>query len=183
MNASANQKSWTYRGGAERIAAQFAPRLGGNSHRITAEIEVGNETPNGVIFANGGRTAGYALFVKNGQLIYEGTGRLATSSTPVHSQIIASESLPKGKSVIEVVATRIKSPAGDQDQDPFNPFRRAKAPAASLALMLTKYFTSHSSSMEKQSAPVSSKALPSAAVSAAARLAAAASAKAPTTWE
>lgn len=114
-NAAASEKtSWTYRGGAERIAAQFAPRLGGNSHTITAEIEVGDETPNGVIFANGGRTGGYALFVRNGQVVYEGTGRSAASPAPVHAQIVASEILPKGKSVIKVVATKLQTPANDR---------------------------------------------------------------------
>lgn len=117
-NASRNQTSWTYRGGAERIAAQFAPRLGGSSHTITAEVEVGDEPPNGVIFASGGRIGGFVLFAKNGQLIYEGTGRSSASPTPAHTQIIASEGLPKGKSVIKVVATRIKSPAGDQESTP-----------------------------------------------------------------
>ncbi len=95
-NSSTNQASWTFRAGAERISAQFAPRLAGNSHTITAEIEVGEEKPNGVIFAQGGRTGGYALFVKNGQVVYEGTGRSAAGSAAAHTQIIASEGLPKG---------------------------------------------------------------------------------------
>ena len=114
-NATRNQTSWTFRGGAERIAGQFGPRIGGNSHRITAEVEVGDETPNGVIFAYGGRNGGVVLFVKNGQLIYEGTPRSSSPSTVPHTQIIATGQLPKGKSVIEVDATRIEAPTGDQD--------------------------------------------------------------------
>ena len=47
-------------------------------------------------FAQGGRTGGYALFVKNGQLVYEGTGRSAAGSAAAHTQIIASEGLPNG---------------------------------------------------------------------------------------
>lgn len=117
-NQASLQTSWTFRPGAERIAAQYAPRIGGSSHRITAEIEVGDETPNGVIFANGGRTGGVVLFVKDGQVVYEGTPRSSFPSTVLHTQIIATERLPKGKSVIEVVATRIEPPAGDTVSTP-----------------------------------------------------------------
>ena len=109
-----NQTSWTFRDGVVRVAAQFAPRIGANSHKITAEVEVGDETPNGVIFADGGRTGGVALFVKNGRVIYEGTPRSTSPTTVKHTQIIANEPLPKGKSVIEIVATRVETPAGDQ---------------------------------------------------------------------
>ena len=117
-NQASLQTSWTFRSGAERIAAQYAPRIGGSSHRITAEIEVGDETPNGVIFANGGRTGGVVLFVKDGQVVYEGTPRSSFPATVPHTQIIATERLPKGKSVIEVVATRIEPPAGDTASTP-----------------------------------------------------------------
>jgi arylsulfatase len=114
-NGSRHQTSWTFRGGAERISGQFGPRIGGHSHRITAEVEVGDETPNGVIFANGGRTGGVVLFAKNGRLIYEGAPRSSSPAKASHTQIIATEQLPKGKSVIEVVATRAESASGDQD--------------------------------------------------------------------
>jgi hypothetical protein len=115
VNGSRHQTSWTFRGGAERISAQYGPRIGRNSHRITAEVEVGDKTPNGVIFAYGGRTGGVALFAKNGQLTYEGTPRSSSPTTAPHTQIIATEPLPKGKSVIEVDATRIDLPAGGQE--------------------------------------------------------------------
>jgi len=108
----ASKTSWTFRVGAERIPARFTPRLAGHSHTITAEIEVGEETPNGVIFAEGGRKGGFALFVKNGQVIYEGTPHSTTPATVPHTQIVAQENLPKGKSAIEVVATRVEAPAG-----------------------------------------------------------------------
>ena len=121
-NASRHQTSWTFRGGAERISGPLGPRIGGRSHRITAEVEVGDETPNGVLFAYGGRTGGVVLFAKNGQLIYEGTPRSTSPAKVSHTQIIATEPLPKGKSLVEVVAARVESPAGDPDV--------ASAPAA-----------------------------------------------------
>jgi len=114
-NGADTNTSWTFHAGAERIPARYQPRLAGHSHKITAEIEVGDETPNGVIFAEGGRTGGYVLFVKNGQLIYEVTPVSSLPSTVPHTQIIASESLSQGKSVIEVVATKITAPAAIQD--------------------------------------------------------------------
>jgi len=115
---SGPQTNWTFRAGAERIPARFTPALGDNSHHITAEIEVGDETPNGVIFAEGGRKGGFALFVKNGQVVYEGTPHSTSPATVPHIQINSKQRLPKGKSVIEVVATRVEAPAGDQGSTP-----------------------------------------------------------------
>jgi len=106
------QTNWTFQSGAERIPAHYTPRLGGNSHHITAEIDAGTVTPNGVIFAEGGRKGGFALFVKNGRVIYEGTPSSTSPATVAHTQIVASHRLPKGESVIEVVATRIPVPPG-----------------------------------------------------------------------
>jgi arylsulfatase len=118
---SARRTRWTYYAGAERIPPQYTPKLGGESHTITAKIEVGDETPNGVIFAQGGRAGGYALFVKDGRVIYEGTPGSATPATVPHTQIIGGEPLPKGKSVIEVIATRIEpaTEAGGAGQQGF----------------------------------------------------------------
>jgi len=40
------------------------------SHTITAEIEIPQETAQGVIVAQGGRFAGWSLYVKDGKLKY-----------------------------------------------------------------------------------------------------------------
>ena len=112
----ATRTNWTFYAGAARIPAAYTPKLGGGSHTITAEIEVGNETPNGVIFADGGRKGGFVLFVKNGQVVYEGTPRSSSPSTVKHIQIIGDEPLPQGKSVIEITATRAKAAAADPDE-------------------------------------------------------------------
>jgi arylsulfatase len=100
---ASKQTTWTYHGGAERISGKYAPRLNGHSHTITAEIDSGNETPNGVIFAQGGRTGGVVLFAKDGKLIFEGAGRGGVG----HTQIAASDPLAPGKSEIKIIATRI----------------------------------------------------------------------------
>jgi arylsulfatase len=125
-NQPTTQTSWTYRAGAERIPARFTPKLGRNGHRITAEIEVGDETPNGVIFAEGGRKGGFALFVKQGTVIYEGTPASTNPATVPHIQIVANTVLPKGKSVIEVVATAVKADAGASSAAPEPTARRGR---------------------------------------------------------
>jgi arylsulfatase len=40
------------------------------THTVTAEIEVPNETANGVVMAQGGRFAGWTLYVKDGKPAY-----------------------------------------------------------------------------------------------------------------
>ena len=112
-NAS-RRTTWTYHGGAERIGGQFAPRVAGRSHTVTAKVDTGKETPNGVIFAQGGRAGGIVLFVKDGRVIFEGVGRGGAK----HTQIAASEPLPAGKSEIEIVATKINSPEGAEPTPP-----------------------------------------------------------------
>jgi len=100
------QSSWTFRTGAERIPAKFAPRLGGKSYRITAEVEVGENQPSGVIFTQGGRKGGITLYVKDGRAVFELAPVSTSPATATHTLVAASEPLASGKSVIEVVATR-----------------------------------------------------------------------------
>ncbi len=60
---------FTYYGGASRLAETAAPNTKNVSHRITAQIDMpaGGE---GVILAEGGISAGFALYVQNGKLVY-----------------------------------------------------------------------------------------------------------------
>ena len=112
------QTNWTFQAGAERIPARYGPHLGGSAHHITAEVEIGTNKPNGVIFSEGGRKGGFALFVKDGLVIYEGTPSSTSPTTVPHTQIISSERLPQGKSVIEVVANRIEVAPGTPAAEP-----------------------------------------------------------------
>jgi arylsulfatase A-like enzyme len=98
---------WTYHGGASRISGQYTPRLNGNSHVITAKIDSGSARPNGVIFALGGRTGGVVLFVKDGKVIFEGSGQGGAQ----HIQIASPRILPPGKAEIKIIATRAKDAA------------------------------------------------------------------------
>ena len=60
---------FTYYGGVSRLAETAAPNTKNVSHRITAQIDMpaGGE---GVILAEGGISAGFALYVQNGKLVY-----------------------------------------------------------------------------------------------------------------
>ena len=100
------RNDWTFRAGAERVPAKYAPQLGSKSYRISAEIDAGKDTPNGLIFTQGGRKGGITLFVKEGRAVFEVAPVSASPATAPHAQVVASEPLPAGKSVIEVVATK-----------------------------------------------------------------------------
>ncbi len=80
-------KEFVYYGTTPRLPASAVPNLVG-SHRITASIEVPEGGATGVIAADGGRYGGFALYVKDGHLVYEQNffGRersVITSTTPL----------------------------------------------------------------------------------------------------
>ena len=75
-----------------RIPEGAAPNLKAKSHRITAEIEVPAKGAEGVILAEGGNSAGYTLFVKNGHVVYENN-----FFDKERDEITSSTALPKGK--------------------------------------------------------------------------------------
>jgi arylsulfatase len=62
--------SFTYYPGAVRIPEPMAPDIKNKSHRILAEIEVTERGPDGVLVAQGGTSAGWALYVSAGRLTY-----------------------------------------------------------------------------------------------------------------
>jgi len=108
-DAASTQKTWTFRPGAERVPAKFAPRLGANLHHLLAEIETGKEKANGIIFAQGGRKGGIVLFAKGGRVILE---LAPISVAPARSALLRLEaSLPKGKSTVEATFTRLSEAA------------------------------------------------------------------------
>ncbi len=65
-----NRKEFQYAGTMPRMPSKAAPQLL-NSHRITASIEVPASGASGVIVANGDREGGFALYAKDGRLVYE----------------------------------------------------------------------------------------------------------------
>jgi arylsulfatase len=60
-----------YPPGAVRISEPYSPPVKNKSHTITAYAEIPSGGANGVLVAAGGLYGGYALFVKDNQLMYE----------------------------------------------------------------------------------------------------------------
>ncbi|MBA4011741.1 MAG: arylsulfatase [Phenylobacterium sp.] len=68
--ADPNRTHFTYYPGALRLAETASPNTKNRSHRITAEIEMPKSGGEGMIVAAGGASAGYALYVQDGKLVY-----------------------------------------------------------------------------------------------------------------
>jgi arylsulfatase len=87
--------SFTYYEGMVRIPEGSAPDLKNKSYTITAEVNLTKENTNGVIVTQGGRPAGYGLFMKEGKLIfhynYLGIERF---------EVVSEDKLPLGESTI-----------------------------------------------------------------------------------
>jgi len=87
-----------YYSGAGHIAETSAAPTKNISHTITATIDVPKTgSPDGVIVANGGVSAGFALFIKNGKPVYE-----YNWFTQERYKIRSSETIKPGRNVIKV---------------------------------------------------------------------------------
>ena len=65
--ADPKRRRFTYYAGAVRLAETAAPNTKNRSHRIDIAIEKSGE---GVLLAEGGQSAGFVIYVKNGKPIY-----------------------------------------------------------------------------------------------------------------
>jgi arylsulfatase len=63
--------SFTYYPGMARVERQSSPNITNRSYTIEAAVEIPLEGAEGVLLAAGNRFGGYALFVKDGRLVYE----------------------------------------------------------------------------------------------------------------
>jgi len=86
---------FTYFEGASRLPENAAPNTKNRSHRITAVIEMPKRGGDGVIVAEGGVSAGFSLYVKDGKLVYHYNwfGRERTN-------LVSKEPLPAGESTV-----------------------------------------------------------------------------------
>ncbi len=90
---------WNYDGDTKRIPEGAAPKIGNTPNVLTMEVEL-PEKPEGVLYSLGGFGGGMALFVKNGELIYE------YNLFHIYRTRIKSEGkLPTGKVKLEVTTT------------------------------------------------------------------------------
>jgi len=61
---------YTYLPGGAEVPESQAPNIRGRSYTIAAEVEIGSEDAAGVLFSQGSRFGGHALYVKDGKLAY-----------------------------------------------------------------------------------------------------------------
>ena len=97
------RKSFSYAAGAVRIPEGSAPPIYQRSHTINAALDIGNDGEEGVIVAEGGSSGGYALYAKDGKLVYEYNffGKKRTAIT-------SDTDLPKGK--VNVTVDYVQKP-------------------------------------------------------------------------
>ncbi|MGB5322631.1 sulfatase-like hydrolase/transferase [Lutimonas sp.] len=91
------RKHFTYYAGTTRLAETAAPNMKNKSHTITAEINIPANGGDGVLVAEGGSGGGFALYIKDGKLVYEynffDEDRYIVTST---------EKIPVGKSTVQM---------------------------------------------------------------------------------
>ena len=91
------RKHFTYYAGTTRLAETAAPNMKNKSHTITAEINIPDNGGDGVLVAEGGSGGGFALYIKDGKLVYEynffDEDRYIVTST---------EKIPVGKSTVQM---------------------------------------------------------------------------------
>ena len=68
--ADPKRTDFVYYAGATRLAETTSPNVKNKSYSITADIVVPENGGEGVIVADGGGSAGFALYVQDGKLIY-----------------------------------------------------------------------------------------------------------------
>ena len=93
--ADPNRTKFTYYAGASRLPETAAPNTKNRSHRITAEIEMPVKGGEGVIVAEGGKSAGFSLYVQNGKLNYH-----YNFFERERTNLVSNEPLPAGKSTV-----------------------------------------------------------------------------------
>jgi arylsulfatase len=81
--------------GATRLAETASPNTKNKSHSITADIVMPEKGGEGIIVASGGGSAGYALYVQNGKLVYH------YKFFDDRFVITSSEDVPAGKSTVK----------------------------------------------------------------------------------
>jgi arylsulfatase len=86
-----DRKSMTFYPGMDTLMENTVINVKNRSHTITAEVEVAEGNKDGVIIAQGGRFAGWSLYVKNGLVKY-----CHNWFDIEYSYVVATEKLPIG---------------------------------------------------------------------------------------
>jgi arylsulfatase len=61
---------YTYLPGGAEVPESQAPNIRGRSYTLAAEVDIDSEDAGGVLFSQGSRFGGHALYVKDGRLVY-----------------------------------------------------------------------------------------------------------------
>jgi hypothetical protein len=61
---------YTYLPGGAEVPEAQAPNIRGRSYTIAAEVDIDSEAASGILFSQGSRFGGHALYVKDGKLAY-----------------------------------------------------------------------------------------------------------------
>jgi len=92
---TANKREFTYYPGMPRLARTAMPPLAGKSYRITAYTVIPDSSVQGVLLSYGGRESGFALYVREGRLVYENNFRNGP-----HQMITSDIPLPHGAATV-----------------------------------------------------------------------------------
>jgi len=95
---------------AIRVQMSVSPPIKNRSHELIAEVDMPKGGGNGMLVTAGGRTAGYALFVKNNHLYYV-YNFIGIDRTAIES----SEPVPEGKSTLSMKFTKTGKFQGDAE--------------------------------------------------------------------
>src|SRR5205814_1141359 len=90
LSPVARRREFVYYAGVPRLTGSAVPDLS-QSHRVAAEVTMPNRGAEGVILADGSRYGGFALYVKNGRLVFESD---AFGSDP--QLLSSSKTIPSG---------------------------------------------------------------------------------------
>ena len=93
--ADPNRTKFTYYANASRLSETAAPNTKNRSHRITAVIEMPAKGGEGVIVAEGGKSAGFSLYVQGGKLVYH-----YNWFERERTNLVSNAPLPAGKSTV-----------------------------------------------------------------------------------
>jgi arylsulfatase len=88
----ANQNTFAYRDGVDRLNGRLGPNLNGRAYTIDADVDITSRGATGVIFSRGGRYGGSSLFVKDGRIFYE-----VNTNGVSAGKIVSAEPLPTGQ--------------------------------------------------------------------------------------
>ena len=95
---------------AIRVHESVSPPIKNRSHELIAEVEMPKGGGDGMLVTAGGRTAGYALFIKNSRLYYV-YNYIGITRTVIES----SEPVTEGKSTLSMKFTKTGQFQGDAE--------------------------------------------------------------------